>query len=177
MRVTQQIKAALIVVLTSGVLFGCSDRVSVAESEMQKIREQPAQPIEPLPEPKKIEDYVYAANNVRSPFMPQSLIDLQAKASEAPSVKPDENRPKEPLEEYELSDLVYSGKVIAPDGQQYGLIKTPDGLTRNVQVGNYMGKNHGRIVEITSTQVNLIEIVEDARLGYVEKSANLVSPN
>ena len=40
-----------------------------------------------------------------------------------------------------------------------------------------MGKNHGRIVEITSTQVNLIEIVEDARLGYVEKSANLVSPN
>lgn len=177
MHITHQIKAFFAIVCVSGALFGCSDRVSLAEAQMQQIREQPAQPIEPLPEPKKIEDYTYAANNVRSPFMPQSLIDLQARASEAPSVKPDENRPKEPLEEYELSDLVYSGKVVASNGQQYGLVKTPDGLVRDVQVGNYMGKNHGRIVEITSTQINLIEIVEDARLGYVEKSANLVSPN
>ena len=76
-----------------------------------------------------------------------------------------------------MTELVYRGKVIAPNGQQYGLVQTPDGLVRDVQVGDYMGKNYGRIVEITSTQINLIEIVEDTRLGYVEKSANLVSPN
>ncbi|MDO4700641.1 MAG: pilus assembly protein PilP [Moraxella sp.] len=174
---TQYAKLILAMTVVGGLLVGCTDRVSVAEVQMQQIREQPAQPIEPLPEPKKIEDYTYAANNVRSPFMPQSLIDLQAKVAQEPSVQPDENRRKEPLEDYELSELIYRGKVVAPNGQEYGLVQAPDGLVRDVQVGNYMGKNHGRIVEITSTQINLIEIVEDARLGYVEKSANLVSPN
>lgn len=170
-------KVALVMVMVGGLLAGCTDRVSVAEAKMQEIREQPAQPIEPLPEPQKIEDYTYSANNVRSPFMPQSLIDLQDKVAQAPSIQPDEERTKEPLESYELSELVYRGKVVAPNGQEYGLVQAPDGLVRDVQVGNYMGKNHGRIVEITSTQINLIEIVEDTRLGYVEKSANLVSPN
>lgn len=85
--------------------------------------------------------------------------------------------PKKKLESYELTELVYKGKVVAPTGQEYGLVLAPDGLVRDVQIGNYMGKNHGRIVEITPTQINMIEIVEDTRLGYVEKSANLVSPN
>ncbi len=160
-------------------LTGCGDRVSLAEAEMQKIQQQPAQPITPPPQPQKIEDFVYGSNNAkppRDPFVPQSLIELQARVANMPSVRPDENRPKEPLEAFDLSSLIYRGKGVATDGQQYGLVQTPDGLTHNVQVGQYMGKNHGRIVEITSTQINLIEIVEDTRLGYVEKSANLVSP-
>lgn len=170
-------KVALSAVVIGSVLAGCTDRVSMAELKMQEIQAQPATPIEPLPEPKKVEDYAYAASNVRSPFMPQSLIELQAKVANMPSVKPNENRVKEPLESYELSELVYRGKVISPNGQEYGLVQAPDGTVRDVQVGQYMGKNHGRIVEITSTQINLIEIVEDTRLGYVEQSANLISPN
>ena len=174
-----QTKNALWLLLTGVVLTGCADRVSLAEAEMQKIQQQPAQPITPPPQPQKIEDFVYGSNNAkppRDPFIPQSLLELQARVASMPSVRPDENRPKEPLEEFELSSLIYRGKVVAPNGQQYGLVQTPDGLVRDVQVGQYMGKNHGRIVEITSTQINLIEIVEDNRLGYVEKSANLVSP-
>lgn len=170
-------KLAFFVVALSTVLVGCGDRVSLVEAEMQKIRSQPAQPIQPPPQPQKIEDFQYAASNVRNPFIPQSLLEMQARVANMPSVKPDTERPKQPLEGYELTELVYRGKVIAPDGQQYGLVQTPDGLVRDVQVGDYMGKNYGRIVEITSTQINLIEIVEDTRLGYVEKSANLVSPN
>jgi type IV pilus assembly protein PilP len=38
-----------------------------------------------------------------------------------------------------------------------------------------MGKNDGRIAEITPTQINLIEIVPDSRVGYVEKPASLVA--
>lgn len=164
-------------IMLLGVVSGCADRVSLAEQEMANIRSQPAQPIEPPPAPKVIEDYDYAANKIRSPFVPQSLLDLQARIANTPSVKPDENRIKDELENFELSELVYRGKVIAPNGSEYGLVQARDGIVRDVQVGDYMGKNHGRIVEITSTQINLIEIVTDAKLGYVEKSANLITPN
>lgn len=164
-------------VMLLGVMSGCTDRVSLAEQEMAKIRSLPAKPIEPPPTPKVIEDYDYAANNVRSPFVPQSLLDLQARIANTPSVRPDDNRIKDELENFELSELVYRGKVVAPNGNEYGLVQARDGIVRDVQVGDYMGKNHGRIVEITSTQINLIEIVEDAKLGYVEKSANLITPN
>lgn len=169
-------KIALLVAVMS-VLAGCGDRVSLAEAEMKKIQQQPPQPIQQPPQPQPIEDFAYAASNIRDPFFPQSLLELQAKVADAPTIKPDENRPKEELESYELTELVYKGKVVAPTGQEYGLVLAPDGLVRDVQIGNYMGKNHGRIVEITPTQINMIEIVEDTRLGYVEKSANLVSPN
>lgn len=152
-------KIALLVAVMS-VLAGCGDRVSLAEAEMKKIQQQPPQPIQQPPQPQPIEDFAYAASNIRDPFFPQSLLELQAKVADAPTIKPDENRPKEELESYELTELVYKGKVVAPTGQEYGLVLAPDGLVRDVQIGNYMGKNHGRIVEITPTQINMIEIVE-----------------
>lgn len=159
------------------LLVGCSNRVSVAEMEMESIRKQNAKAIEPPPEPLKIEDFKYGVQNVRDPFVAKSLLERQQKIAETPTVKPDESRIKEPLEGFELSELVYHGKVVAPNGQEHGLVQTPDGMVHDVQVGRYLGKNHGRIVEITSTQVNLIEIVQDANEQYVEKTANLVSPN
>lgn len=176
MRICNNAKIALLVAVISGVA-GCTDRVSLAEAEMKNIQQQSPQPIQQPPQPQPIEDFVYAASNIRDPFFPQSLLELQAKVADAPTIKPDENRPKEELEAYDLTSLVYKGKVVAPNGQEYGLVLAPDGLVRDVQIGNYMGKNHGRIVEITPTQINMIEIVEDTRLGYVEKSANLITPN
>lgn len=175
--IKQYTKAWMCMMIVGSVLIGCTDRVSVAAAKMQDIQAQPAQEVEPPPQPKPIEDYNYAAKDIRSPFIPRSLLEAKAKIAELPAIKPDESRVKQPLEEYELSALVYRGKVIAPNGRQYGLVQAPDGTIRDVQVGEYMGKNHGRIVEITSTQVNLIEIVEDTRLGYVEKAAHLSSPN
>lgn len=165
------------VVLLGLFLSGCDDRISLADAEMEKIKNERAQEIAPPPTPKKVEDYTYAAQNIRSPFIPQSLLERQQKIAQMPSVKPDENRPKEPLEEYELSQLVYRGKVVAPNGQEYGLVQTPSGLVENIQVGNYMGKNYGRVTEITATQINLIEIVKDTEDQYVEKAASISSPN
>ncbi|STY90053.1 pilus assembly protein PilP [Moraxella bovis] len=164
-------------VMLLSLLVGCTDRVSLAESEMQKIRSQGPQAIEPPPEPLKIEDFVYAAQGESDPFVPKSLRERQQVREQTPSVKPDENRVKEPLEEFELLQLTYRGKVVAPNGQEYGLVQTPDMMVHDVQVGNYLGKNHGRIVEITSTQINLIEIVKDTDEQYVEKTTPLVSPN
>ncbi len=157
------------------MLTGCTDRVMVAEEKMTEIRNSPAQPIEPPPEPELVEDYVYDASDLRSPFLPQSLLNLQNQIENDDGVTLDVTRIKEPLEDYELSQLVYHGVIISPEGVQYGLVQRPDGLVQNVKVGDYMGMNNGRIVEITSTQINLIEIVPDNRGRYVEKPASLIS--
>ena len=159
------------------VVTGCADRVQQAEMEMQQIREQPSAKVEPPPQPQPVEDFVYSANDLRSPFLAPSLVNLQAQAIQDTGVKPDVNRVREPLESFELDQLIYRGRVVAPNGQEYGLVQVPDGTVRDVRVGEYMGKNDGRILEITPTQINLEEIVPDARAGFVHKKTPLVTPN
>ena len=160
------------------VVTGCSDRLSKAENEMKAIRDSGPTSIPPLPEPKRVEDFIYSAGETRNPFVATSLVSMQA-AQEAVSsnVRPDTTRPRGPLEDFDLAQLIYRGKVVAPNGQEYGLVQLPDGSTRNVKVGEYIGKSDGRIVEITPTQINLIEIVPDSRNGFIEKKTPLVTPN
>ncbi|WP_420229626.1 pilus assembly protein PilP [Psychrobacter sp. ER1] len=168
----------MLLVLSVAVLSmtGCSDRIGMAEQAMTDIRNQPAQPIEPPPKAELVEDFVYSASSQRSPFLPPSLVNVQSPTTPIDGVRPDINRIKEPLEQYELSQLVFRGVVISPEGQRYALIQRPDGSVASVKVGDYLGLNDGRIVEITPTQVNLIEIVPDSRAGFVEKPQSLVSP-
>lgn len=175
---TVNVKAVLLSVVMATILTGCgNDRMSQAEKAMADIRAEPAPSIEPIPQPQKVEDFVYSANDIRSPFLAPSLINMQTKAEESNGVRPDLTRPHEPLEDYELTELVYRGKVVAPDGKEYGLVQLPGGLVRDVRIGEYMGKNHGRILEITPTQINLEEIVPDSRAGFVYQKAALVTPN
>ena len=155
---------------------GCADRIGMAEQAMTDIRNQPAQPIEPPPKAELIEDFVYSASAQRSPFLPPSLVNVQGPTTSLDGVRPDIARTKEPLEQYELSQLLFRGVVTSPEGQQFALIQRPDGSVASVKVGDYLGVNNGRIVEITPTQINLIEIVPDSRAGFVEKPQSLVSP-
>lgn len=158
-------------------LVACSDRMGEAERQMANIRSGPAIPIEPLPEPVIIKDFTYSAGDRRSPFVAPSLENLQAQQVQESAVKPDVNRPREPLEEFDLAELVYRGRVTAPDGKEYGLVQLPSGFIEEVSVGEYMGKSDGKILEITPTQINLEEIVPDTRMGFVHKKTSLVTPN
>ena len=171
-------KLPMLLALSVAVLSmtGCTDRIGMAEQAMADIRNQPSQPIEPPPKAELVEDFVYSASAQRSPFLPPSLVNTQGPSTSIDGVRPDITRVKEPLEQYELSQLVFRGVVVSPEGQRYALIQRPDGSVASVKVGDYLGVNDGRIVEITPTQINLIEIVPDSRAGFVEKPQSLVSP-
>ncbi len=157
-------------------LTGCNDRIGLASQAMDSIRNETSQPIEPPPKPQLVEDFVYSANLLRSPFLPPSLVNVQGSTTAIDGVRPDINRIKEPLEQFELAQMTFRGMLISPEGQQYALIQRPDGSIASVKVGDYIGLNDGRIVEITPTQINLIEIVPDSRAGFIEKPQSLVSP-
>ena len=181
MRILQFSLLKLPAVLTMSVatlwLTGCSDRIGMAEEAMHEIRNEPSQPIEAPPQAEKIDDFVYSASLLRSPFLPPSLVSIQApESSSFEGVRPDITRIKEPLEQHEIAELTFRGMVITAEGQQYALVQRPDGSVASVKVGDYLGLNDGRIVEITPTQINLIEIVPDSRAGFVERPQSLVSP-
>ncbi|WP_350560327.1 pilus assembly protein PilP [Psychrobacter sp. CAL346-MNA-CIBAN-0220] len=177
MNIKPQLPALLTLIIMTLWLTSCSDRIGLEEQALAEIRNSPSQPIEPLPKTERVEDFVYSASLLRSPFLPPSLVNVQGPTAPINGVRPDITRPKEPLEQYELSQLTFRGILISPEGQLYALIQRPDGSVASVKVGDYLGLNDGRIVEITATQINLIEIVPDSRAGFIERPQSLVSPS
>ena len=163
---------ACLLVITS-LLTGCADRVGLAEQKMQDIRNQPAQPVKAPPSPERVQEFTYSANNLRDPFLAPSLMVQAEQTAQIQGVKPDVTRIKEPLEQFDLTELVFKGTIVSASGELYGLLQRPDGSIASVKVGNYIGKRDGRIAQITPTQINIIEIVPDNRVGYVEKPATL----
>jgi type IV pilus assembly protein PilP len=50
----------------------------------------------------------------------------------------------------------------------YAIIQTPE-KPKHVTVGNYIGPNYGKIVEITKTQMRISETVKDANDLWVQR--------
>ena len=56
------------------------------------------------------------------------------------------------------------------DGVSWTLIGDPQGGVHRVKVGNFLGRHHGKIVEMTETYVAVVEIVSDGtKDGWVER--------
>lgn len=158
------------------LLTGCDDRVKAVQAEMNTIRNQSPLPIDSAPVFTPVPMYEYAAQQFRNPFLPNSLA-LELKTMSGKQVFPNFKRQLQPLESYELEKLTMKGSLKNNRGQILALIKTPDGQIEQVQRGNYLGTDQGRIVSITPTQIDLIEIVSDGRDGFVERPRTLVLVN
>ena len=159
------------------LLTGCSDRIDFVEQAMNQIRNETAPPIDLPPKTELIEGFIYSASMLRSPFLPPSLVKLKAPTVVIDnSIRPDTNRIKESLEQYDIAKLTFRGMIISPEGQKYALIQRPDNSIASVKVGNYIGLYDGRIVEIASTQIDFIEILPSSGAGFVESSQSLISP-
>ncbi|HEX5359730.1 MAG TPA: pilus assembly protein PilP [Fluviicoccus sp.] len=154
-------------------LTGCSSGFDDVKARMDVIRKQPRGRVEPPPEFTPMPSFTYAAHQLRSPFMPPETAEEIAVRNDK-KVVPDFARPQEYLEKFSLEALRMRGTIQKPGGTLYALVEDSDGGVQRVKVGNYMGKNHGKILEITPGQVNLVEIVPDGRDGWVERPRSMV---
>ena len=129
--------------------------------------------IPPIPTMQTFERFHYAASNLRDPFVP-TVIDVPADQEALElfdsAVQPDGDRRKEALEAYDLSDIQFTGTIERE--RIWGLVRTPNGVIHSVQTGNYLGTNHGKIVAITDTALQLVEIVPEVG-GYIERETAL----
>ena len=158
---------ALALALAGAVTAGCSGGQSDLQRWIAETKKKPGGRIQPLPEVKPYETFVYSASNLRSPFQPASP-NIASGAGVRPSVR----RNREFLEGFSLDTLRMVG-TFKVGNSFYGLVQSKDGLVHKVQPGNYLGQNDGKVTEITGSRISLVEIIPDGLGGYIERPASL----
>ena len=161
-------KLSVLLALSIG-LAACGGDMDDLDRYINEIKARPGGRIEPLPEITPYESFTYVADkqNLRSPFVPDTL---QAAGSAAGGTRPDPDRSREYLESFPLDTLGMVGTLYIGE-TMYGLVQTTDGLIHRVVPGNYMGQNDGRILDITDSEIVLVEIISDGIGGYIERDA------
>ena len=150
-------------------LAGCGgDEFSDLDDFMDEKRSRPGGVIAPIPAFKAYKAFSYSATSLRSPFDRPIEIREISQLQAVSTVEPDETRPKEFLEQFTFDSLVMVG-TLSRGGVDWSLIRDPDGGVHRVKIGNFLGRNHGKIVEMTGNYVAVIEIVSDGNDGWVER--------
>jgi len=93
--------------------------------------------------------------------------DSAQSASSAGLLAPELARRKEPLEAYPLDAMTMVGSM-RKNGRPVALLRV-DNLLYQVYLGNYLGPNYGRVVEISETTVKIREIVQDVAGEWTER--------
>ena len=125
--------------------------------------------VEPLPEIQPIEGFSYSAQSYPDPFNRENLKPRRVVASSS-GTGPVKNWRMEPLEKFPLDYLVMVGSLFR-EGEKRVFIKTPRGAVQTDTIGNYMGQNYGKIINISEREVTVKEHVLSSSGVWVEREA------
>lgn len=139
---------------------------------MAETKAKPSGRIEPIPPMKAYKPFTYSASGLRSPFVQPVEVREIAHLQGNKVVKPDPNRPKEFLEQFSLDSLAMVGSLEI-EGTRWALIRDTEGSVHRVRVGNYIGRNNGRIVESAENHVVVMEVVSTGEDAWVERPRTL----
>src|SRR5947207_2191618 len=157
-KVLHQPRLRLLGVALACVGYAALTACSSADNELARFiedtKKEPGGRVEPLPEVKPYQTFVYSVGSMRSPFVPGGS------GSSSPGLRPDSRRNREFLEQFSLDTLKMVG-TLKLGGQNYGLVQTKDGLVHRVVPGNYLGTNDGKVTAVTAAKITVIEIVPD----------------
>ena len=160
-------------VLLTVMLSACTESMSGLNAYIDEVKARPADPIDPIPPVRTYTPYEYKGLDGRDPFLQSTTEgsdDVASTSGTGP--QPDFERPKEYLERYELDTLSMVG-TFAKEGSYWALVRDPEGVIHRVPTGNYIGKNHGKVVNIANTQVSLSELVSDGNGGWLVREASI----
>ena len=152
-------------------LSGCSsDGLEDLRDFVKNAYADKKQKVEPLPEIKMQETFIYDSANLADPFSALNLAPQGQKSASGP--RPDPNRRKEPLEDYPLDSLRMVGTLMRGN-QVWAIIQAPDGTVYRVQKGDHLGQNSGMISKISDDKIDLIELIQGTTGDWVEREASL----
>lgn len=163
----------VLIVVAAAMLTACADSMDDLDKYIVSVKERPADPIQPIPPVKTYTPYEYSRLSGRDPFSP-SLNEGSEVASTAKGTgpRPDFERPKQYLERYELDTMSMVG-TFSNGESDWALIRDPERVVHRVPVGDYIGRNYGRVVRITGTQVDLSELIPDGMGGWLVREASM----
>ena len=165
----------LLALATASLLLSACNRIdnmSDLQSFVNEVKSRPGAEVEPVPTFEPYEGFIYSAASQRSPFEVPLVIDAEGSGQLAQDVEPDFEREREELESHSLSELSMVG-MLTREGVFEALIEDAFGEIHRVGIGNHLGRNFGRIENISQNQVNLIEIVPSGTGGWVERPQTL----
>ncbi len=164
------------------MLNGCVSRdISDLDQWTQEVLARPGGRIEPLPEIKPYEAYAYqsANSNERDPFEPfyeqrrEEVVEVKDTGLTKEMEAEIRSRNREELEQFELDSLRMVGTLENAD-ENWAIINDPDNTVHRVKVGNYMGRNIGKIMNVYEDRIELREIVQDSNGRWDERQAAIV---
>ena len=161
-----------------GFLAGCASHdLDDLNAFMTEVRKRPPGSIEPIPEMKPVESFVFIPGGRRDPFKAAAEEEEVAVDTGLPENcrLPDRNRPKEDLEHFPLDALRMVGVYQPLEGEigVWGLVTNNDGTLYRIKAGNRMGKNYGEVVGILEDKIELREMMANAKGCYEEKEASI----
>jgi len=156
--------------MTLLLISGCSTpegRKREVEKKINTIKTQPVLPVESIPDFKTPETMHYTANKMRSPF------NAPVSQNRLTIGQPDQNRRKQELEVFQLDSLKMVGSLHRQQ-QIWALILAPNGTLYRVTLGNYLGKNYGKITRITDDVMQLEETIPDGIGGWKKRQVEVM---
>jgi type IV pilus assembly protein PilP len=155
-------------------LAACSSQQDDLNRYITEVKARPATPIPPIPAVRTYTPYKYEGLLGRDPFRQSTSegSDQVAAAGSSKGPRPDLQRPREYLERFELDTLEMVG-TFAKESSEWALVQDPDGVIHRVAVGNYMGKNHGKVSRISNDEVQLSEFIADGVGGWLVRDASI----
>lgn len=171
----------MLLVSAVAIISGCvSNDISDLDQWTQEVLARPGGRIEPLPEMKPYEVYTYksAAENKVDPFQlfyqqrqarPEEVVDTGLTSEMEMEIR---NRNREELEQFELDSLRMVG-TLQDQQEHWGIVIDPQGIVHRVTVGNYAGRNIGKIVNIFEDRIELREIIRNSQGRWEERQAAL----
>jgi len=162
----------ILVILLTG-LTGCSTSSDQDLNDyIADVKRRPKGTIEPIPAFRPYEAFAYGAITLRSPFEVPVPVAEKVYVEANYNVKPDFNREKEILESFNIASLSMVG-TLTKNGVLWALIEDGEGGVHKATTGNYIGKNHGRILAARDEGIEILEIVSNGRDGWVERPRTL----
>ncbi len=164
-------KASISIMVIALALVGCTgSSMDDLRAQVDEIKAQKAPPIPPLPEFRPAEGFVYSAADLDHPFTSwmDKIARIQAEQSmqqEKDGLRPDLERRRESLESFPLDTLRMVG-TLTRESVVVALVSSPDGLVSRIQPGNYLGQNHGKVVDVLGDKIEIMEIVADGLGGW-----------
>ena len=158
-----------LLMLSGFVLTGCLEGQQGyrdLDAYMAEVKARPVGNIEPLPQFRPYEAFTYQASAMRSPFKQPVKVALNSDQLNS-NIKPDANRVKQYLEKFEMDSFRLVGSISNDEGF-WGLVRGSDGVHR-VKVGDYIGRNHGRITYIDDQELRVTEIVPAGPKYWIER--------
>ena len=178
------IRLTVVVLAILGIAGCVSSDMSDLETQVSKIMSKPGGRLEPLPEIKPYEAYVYESGKLeaRNPFKRFYVVEQSLAIEESEGPVDDglteemrneiQNRNREELEGFELDSIKMVGTLQNEDNH-WGIVLDPGGIVHRVKTGNYIGLNIGKITSIEEEQIEVREIIKDNSGRYGERKALL----